>query len=299
MVRFFLDGVEQEVTSWTRDDVQQSGAPTHSGATYSWRKNNVVSVGGYLHNSGSATGNLDNLMFWNRSLEASDIETTMGDIDADNLPSGLVSLFDFEKDHDSDLKFTGIGSNPFKGGCHDFLATEIEGQGTLYHVTPEYCAGAPTLKGSAFNLKTDVEFHNQGGTIDNVKGTNEAGSATLRFPVDGVYNAGVTLKNEYGKETREFTIQVGETGIGTINADLVKMTVTPTTFDTHIDVTAHTDGDYRISLTDMNGHRLLVNDFTATTGDRMRICPEVTPGFYILAVEKGGKLYYTAKVIRK
>lgn len=299
MAKFFLDGQEQKVTSWTRNDAEQNGDPTHQGPTYSWRENNAVAVGGYLHNSGSATGNVDNFMLWSKSLDATTVRSAMEDVKETNLPEGLVAFFDFEKDHGSDHTFTAAGTANLKGGNHDYLATEVEGQGRLTWIAPKYCAGAPHLSGNAFDLKTDVTFSNDGGSVSDIKGDNKAGSATLNFPAEGVYLAGVTLKNEYGTDTRSFVVNIGEqNGVSSVEA-LPELEVGPNPFTLYIDVTADSDAAYRLTLTDLDGRHLMSNDFNAVAGEKMRICPEVAPGLYLLLIEKDGKIFSAPKVIRR
>lgn len=299
VAKFFLDGQEQTVTSWTRGEAEKDGAPTAQGPTYSWRENNAVAVGGYLHNSGSATGNVDNLMLWNKALDAADVRKAMEDVKESELPEGLVALFDFEKNHNSDYTFTAAGPNGVKGGNHDYLATEVEGQGRLKWIEPEYCAGAPHLSGNSFELKTEASFFNDGGSVTDVKGDNKAGSATLNFPAEGVYFAGIKLTNEYGSDTRNFVVNVGEDSCVTPVELRPAMEVGPNPFSLYIDVTADSDALYRLTLTDLDGRRLMSNEFNAFSGEKMRICPEVAPGLYLLLIEKDGKPYTAVKVIRK
>lgn len=299
-VSFFLDGQQQQVTSWTRNDVAKSGEVTYQGTPYTWRSDNVVAVGGFLHNSGSVCGNLDNLMLWNKALDASGVKISMSDIDSENIPEDLVSLFDFEKDFGKDLTFTSVGSVALRGGSHDYEATEVEGQGTLKWVKPEYCAGAPMLSGKTYQMKTVAEFFNYGGSVTDVNGDNEAGSGVLHFPGEGKYQGGIILRNEYGADTRRFTIKVGNPNDSNIEEFQVSgFTVTPTLFDTFINVKAPSDGYYRVSLVTMEGQKVIANDFNVKEGETMRIYPEVPVGLYLVLIEKDGKIYGTERVVKK
>ncbi|MDE5772864.1 MAG: T9SS type A sorting domain-containing protein [Muribaculaceae bacterium] len=298
-MKFFLDGKEQKVTSWTRNDVAQSGEVTYQRVPYTWRENNVVAVGGYLHKLGSVNGNIDNLMVWNSALDEAGVRSAMEDIKEESIPEGLVSFYDFERDYGTDLTFEGKGKAPFRAGAHDYEATEIEGQGVLKWVKPEYCAGAPMLSGSAYDLKTSVSFYNPGGRVTNVKGNSDSGSAMLHFPGEGIYKVGVKMTNEYGSDSRNFVVMVGNSENGVNQIELMKTDVYPNPFESYIDILSAEDGSYRISLSDMEGRRLLVNDFISMAGDTMRVYPEVGSGLYLLTVEKDGKLYSVARVIRK
>lgn len=298
-MKFFLDGKEQKVTSWSRNDVAQSGEVKYQGAPYTWRENNVVAVGGYLHKLGSVNGNLDNLMVWNSALDEAGVRSAMEDIKGESIPEGLVSYYDFEKDYGNDLTFEGKGKAPFRAGAHDYEATEIEGQGVLKWVKPEYCAGAPMLSGSSYDLKTDVAFYNQGGRVTEIKGNAESGSAKLRFPGDGLYKVGVVMTNEYGSDSRNFDITVGDSGTGITSTELKEAEVYPNPFESYIDVKTEESGLYRVSLTDMEGRSLLSNDFTAVSGETLRVYPEVVPGLYLLTIEKDGTPYSSKRLIRK
>ncbi len=299
LAHFYLDGKEQTVTSWSRNDQAKSGNPTYQGTTYGWRANNVVAVGGFLHKSGSATGNLDNLMLWNSALDANGVAKSMQDINPASLPAGLVSAFDFEKDCANDYTFTGVGTTPFKAGSHDYEATEVEGQGTVKWIKPTYCAGAPTLSGSAFNLKTTVEFTNEGGSVADIAGNNTTGRAKLVFPYNGTYLAGVTLKNEYGEHTKQFKITVGDASSSIENVTTPSADVTPNPFDNYLDIVAPTDGSFHISLVGMDGRRLLANDFNADAQEAMRIYPVVPAGMYVVTVEQDGKLISSQRVLKR
>lgn len=298
-VKFFLDGNEQKITSWTRNDVVQSGDVTYQGEPYTWREDNVVAVGGYLHNSGSVIGNIDNLMVWDIALDEAGVRKAMGDIDPDQTTDNPVALFDFENDYGSDFTFEGKGMKPFRAGVHDYDATEVEGQAVMRWVKPQYCAGAPTLNGSKHNLKTEVTFYNRNGSVSDVQGDNEAGSATLGFHGEGTYEVGVVMANEYGSDSRNFEVVVGKPGTVINEVELKRIEVTPNPFETYIEVLAGEMGAFRVSLTDMEGRRLLVNDFDAAAGERMRIYPEAVPGIYILSVEKDGEPYAVSRVIRR
>lgn len=300
LTRFFVDGKEQVVTSWSRGDAQKgSSEPTHQGDPYAWREANVVAVGGSLHLSGSVTANIDNLMVWDRALDADGVKTAMGNINPAALPAGLVSAFDFESAPAADQTFTGVGSYPFKAGANGFEATEVEGQGNTKWVEPIFCAGAPTLNGASFDLKTDVSYMNDGGYITDITGDTEAGSATLHFPHEGTYRAGVTLKNEYGTESRQFKIVVGQPSSDIEAVKVSSTEVSPNPFDRFIDVVAPADGVCRVSLTGMDGVRYLANDFNAAAGDQMRIYPDVPVGIYLVTVEQNGRVITSQRVIRR
>lgn len=300
MAHFFLDGEEQRVTSWSRGDEQYPDTPLYQGMPYAWSNNNVVAVGGFLHNSGSVIGNLDNLMVWNKSLSGDEVRVAMSDIDYSSPSDGLVAAFDFEKDYGPDLTFNGQGGKSFSAGNHDYHPTELEGQGSLYWVEPQYCAGAPMLDGNSFNLTTETSLYlTNVGKVSDIKTTGKGGEATLTFPSPGLYIATLKLENEYGAATEQFSIHVDGTGIVTPEKSDTSMEVRPILFDNHIEVISDNDADYRVSLMNLAGSRILVNDFSALTGDSMRIYPEVPAGVYLLTIEQNGKLHHTTKVIKK
>ncbi len=304
-VRFFLDGTEQEVTSWSRNDVVQSDQPSYQGSPYMWRKDNVVAVGGFVHKSGSVVGNVDNMMLWDTALDGEGVKLAMSDLHPDALPENLVSMFSFEQDSNDDFAFTGVGSSPFRGGAHDYEATETEGQGVIKWIEPQYCAGAPALSGDSFSLKTRASFYNYGGSVSDVDADSKSGSAILHFPHAGTYRAGVVLENEYGADVREFLIKVDESGLGIEGIDQAtpenagQVTVFPTVFDSYVEVTADQAGYYRLSLLTLDGRRVLVNDFQAEAGDRMRLYPSLPAGPCLLTLSRDDQPLPTHRLLKK
>lgn len=297
---FYLDGEKQTITSWFKGDTELTTTPNFRGRTYTWRKNNVVSVGGFLHNSGSLLGNLDNFMVWNTALDEEGVRLAMSDIQADNMPENLVGFFDFETDPDGNRTFSSVGNSDFKAGTHDYLATEVEGQGTIYWTEPEYCPGSPFVSGKAFNLKTTAQLITSGADAVTSEITPSAGSASLEFPKDGLYEVGVALTNELGTTEKSVKIAIGEASeIRGLSDETVKPEATPSPFTSFIDVKAPEAGRYDVMLFDTYGRCMISNSFTASEGETMRIFPDVEPGIYLLTLVKDGAPAGSLKVIRK
>lgn len=299
----YIDGELQKVTSWTRGNNTYETEPDFVRYPGVWRRNNVVSVGGFLHNSGSVVGNVDNFMVWNKALDADGVKVAMGDIDTANLPEGLAGFFDFEQDADQEGVFPNLGTLDFGAGANDFTATELEGQGMFRWIKPEYCVGSPFVKGKAYQIATEAIWNAPGAVVREKTTTAEGGSVSLShrlnvLPEDNIVPVRLTLRNALGEDSRDVQLRLGVVGVEQISAEK-NVKVGPNPFESYIDVVADADGDYRISLLTLDGKRVLVNDFNAESGDAMRICPQVESGLYILHVERDGVAAGSFRVLRR
>ena len=302
----YVNGEKQAITSWTVDDVTTQGEAEFVGPAKTWKTSYIIALGGYLHKSGSIRGNADNLMVWDKALTPEEVKAAMGDIDPDNLPDNLIGLFDFEADPAKDGSFANKGKGTFTAGIHTYEDTEVEGQGTIKWMTPEYCAGAPFVKGNGFKLTAAAKWLTPGGIITESADNAEGGFAKLNYPnysllnlyPDG-YPVTLTLANEYGQDQRDFKLRFNYAGIEGVESERVALKVAPTLFDSEIGVTAPEEGQLMVSLFNLEGRRILANSFNAAQGEEMKIYPFVETGLYILTVEKNGRILGTAKVMRR
>ena len=75
--------------------------------------------------------------------------------------------------------------------------------------------------------------------------------------------------------------------------------VSPRIFDSELNIRVSDSGHIKMSLFSMEGRCVLANDFNAQAGDTLTVHPDVPAGVYILRVEGNGRLFGTAKVIRR
>lgn len=296
---FYLNGKKVTLRSYSRDNrIHEGDEIIHENLLYPWRENNVAAIGGYLHNSGSVRGNIDNLMYWNKALAEDEVKLAMGDIDSTKLPEGLDGLFDFEKDADENGTFANTGLGSFAAGSHTYKATEVEGQGTFAWVQPEYCPGTPILKGEGCKIATRPVWITPGAEMVTSSGDGKNGKATLRFPCDGRYKIELQLANDYGHSSKSFTIGVGTGSVNSI-VDDTKILVSPNPFETDIEITVGEGGAYEFNIYDMEGKLLSRDKADISAGGSLTLHPDVERGVYLLGISRDGRLCSTFKLIRR
>lgn len=294
----YLDGEEQRVTSWSRGDVAHVEDMGHQGTPYAWRQENVVAVGGCLHDSGSVCGSVDNLMVWDRAICPGDVALAMGDISEADMPAGLLGSFGFDNEPEADHTFSGRGSLDFRAGALGYAATETEGQGVLRREEPEYTAGCPFLKGEAYAVSPRVELVNSGAILLSSDTTPSGGVATFMLPAEGIYELGVRAGNDYGTDERKARVRFGSgTALDSVYSGR-QLAPAPNPFESYIDIAAPCDGPVRVSLYDLEGRRVLANDFNVSKGQNMRVYPQAGSGPHLLTLE-GESTRLACKVFRR
>ncbi len=299
----YVNGEHQKITSWSLGDNVQEGEVDFAGPVGSWKKDNVVAFGGYLHKNGSVRGNVDNFIVWNSSLSQDDVALAMSDIKAENLPEEVIGYFDFESDPGDDHLFVNNGSGTFNAGIHGYQDTEVEGQGTLEWRTPEFCTGSPFSTGNAFKLFPTVIWETPGAVVTESVENEKDGYVKLSYPhssndVD-IHTVRLSIENEYGSsEEGMYILLKDENGVPSLGVNS-SLSVYPRIFDSEISVKMDTGGHIKLSLYSLDGRCMLSNSFNAMSGDTLKLFPNIPSGVYILRAEKEGKLSGTAKLIRR
>lgn len=306
--RFYVNGEEQKVTSWTLNGRQQTG-PADFFGDYpdDWRKDNVVAFGGYVHKKGSVDAFVDNFMLWDKALTEQEVKTAMSAVVPSNLPDGLAGYFDFDDEPDSDGLFPNKGSLQFKAGMHTYISTEAEGQASFRWKQPLFSPGSPYLPGDRMEIMTDITWITPGAKVINRIDETDGGSILLAYPDLDLkermkpfgFPVLLTLANQYGSDSHNFNISLDPSGVTLTESTPAAIKAFPNPFEHFIDVIAPQAGDYRLTLLTTDGRRLLINNFTAEEGSSMRIYPEVNAGLYLLTIEKDNQLLSTQRLIRR
>ncbi|MDE5870957.1 MAG: secretion protein, partial [Muribaculaceae bacterium] len=259
----FINGVRQEITSWSLGDKVQEGEVSFAGPVGAWKENNVVALGGYLHKSGSVRGNTDNFMVWNKALSEEDVALAMSDVKAGALPDGVIGYFDFESDPDKEGLFENKASGSFTAGVHGYKDTEVEGQGVLEWRVPEFCAGCPFTSGNSHSMIPSVMWDVPGASVINREDNGKTGSVTLRFPVPSdpyqghVHHGRMYVENEYGMTEEEFSIILRDVNAVPMVSYENGIVVSPKLFDSEINVRVSATGHVRLNLFDLEGRCVL------------------------------------------
>lgn len=299
----YVNGVRQEITSWSLGDVVQEGEVGFAGPVGAWNEDNVVALGGYLHKNGSVRGNVDNFMVWNKALSEEDAAFAMSDIKADAIAEGVIGYFDFESEPDEDGLFDNKVPGGFKAGIHGYQDTEVEGQGTLKWRWPEFCTGCPFTSGDAFSLTPNVTWTSREAIVVDREDNGEKGYVRLLYPDANEYlekyRIRLSVENEYGKDERGMILYLGEIDAVPTVTEERKLEVSPAVFDSEIGIRISNVGHVRVSMFSMDGKCVLSNAFNTASDSTVKIYPDVPSGVYILRAESDGVDLGTAKVVRR
>lgn len=297
----FLDGVKQTVTEWKR---LQGGNPVFGPATYeptyqsdvySITNGMYLCIGGPLFDRYGLDGVIDNVVVWDKVATAADVKAAMGDLNANNLPEGVMAFWDFEKKA-TDNYFTSAGTKAVKGGMQDMVAGGGEGQATLQWIEPTYIAGSPFVSGETYKVETKPSWTAKNATFADITGNGEAGSANVSFRTGGDYDVTLTLSNALGKAEKTFSvIKVAyPTGVDAVEgAEMKAYTVGE---DAVVEFAEA--GAYEVSVYTTAGEQVARKAAQLNAGNVVNV-HLAKAGIYVLNVKKDGKTVRTVKLIRK
>lgn len=298
----YINGEKQEVTSWSIGNEQKKGSDLgYAGGMYNWSVGNVVAVGGFLHNSGSALGRIDNLSVWNKALDAEGVKVAMGSLaQGASKPEGLAGWYDFENDAAADYLFSDAAGGACKAGAHDYIPTEWEGQGTLDWRAPEYVAGCPWLDNNGYKLSTHWALSLDGTEVA-AGDAKDALPKSVKMPNDN-RDCVLTLKasNAHGISAREIRVKVGTGSVEEIaGAAPENLNVGPNPFDSYFQVEATEAGNYEFVLYDASGAACGRWTRKMAAGETATIAPAVSAGLYVLTVSRDGNRLAPRRLLKR
>lgn len=295
---FYVNGQKQEVTSWNRSTgTSGTSDPGYQENVYKITSGQVLAVGGDAYGRAGIKGALDNLMVWDGAITADDVAKSMGEIDANNLPSNVISFWSFEGDASTDNTFTSAGSKSVQAGAHTYETGEGEGQGYLVWQAPSYTAGCPFISGEAYKVETLPTWRAPKAVVTNATGNSTAGSATLTYDKAGDRLVYLTLSNALGSDQRTFNIihiSADGTGVDAVETGDVK---TFTVGEEAI-VEFGEAGNYEVRVFNLNGQAEAAESATVAAGATMHI-RLAQAGIYMVQVKKDGQQVRTVKLVRK
>lgn len=297
----YMNGVKQTVTEWKR---LQGGnpvfgpatyEPTYQGDVYSITNGMYLCIGGPLFDRYGLDGVIDNVVVWDKVVTAEDVKAAMGDLNANNLPEGVMAFWDFEKKA-TDNYFTSAGTKAVKGGMQDMVAGGSEGQATLQWIEPTYIAGSPFVSGETYKVETKPSWTSKNATFADITGNGEAGSANVSFRTGGDYDVTLTLSNALGKAEKTFSvIKVAyPTGVDAVEgAEMKAYTVGEDAIVEFAEA-----GAYEVSVYTTAGEQVARKAAQLNAGNVVNV-HLAKAGIYVLNVKKDGKTVRTVKLIRK
>lgn len=296
----YINGKKQEITGWNRQangDTYFNTDPGYQANPYNITDGQVIAVGGDAHGRSGIKGAIDNLQIWDHALTADEVQTTMGTIDSNNVPAGIIAFWDNEKAANDDFTFASVGQKKgVQAGLHAYTPTGDEGQGEFVWVAPKYTSGCPFITGTAYQVETVPTWSAPKADIISQSGNDTEGEAVLSYEKEGVRNVTLTLANSLGKDQRVFSaITIGSgTGIDQLgNGELKAYTV-----GEDVIVEFAEAGNYDVQIVNVAGQAQARKAAAIAAGGNMQV-RLANAGAYILTVKKDGKVVRTMKLIRK
>ncbi len=256
-----------------------------------------ISIGGPASGRAGIDGVIDNFQLYKKAISANEVVRSMEPMVAGSLPADLSCLWNLEGAYASDYSFAALGESAgTKCGSYQLMKLEGEGRAMPHFVEPVIAAGCPQTMDTSYPILTTATWDAPKATLTNETGNSEAGSATVKYENDGVYNVTVTLTNAHGSDSRTYTaITVGDpTGINEVAADQLRAFVSGEVV--YIDFKQA--GNYEASVYNVAGQLVCSKSATINGSDRMRLAlPQ--PGVYVVRITSGGKPVAAVKLLRK
>lgn len=285
--------------------LQQGNTDDYVNAYKRLKASNLIIVGGNRHTGRGHGGNglvgvLDEFQVWGKAMTAEEVKASMDGLDPEALPEGLAAYWDFEDTPNGENKYIAKGTKAgAEAGYFQLNPTTKEGQSVIGWIRPVEGAGCPFIEGSNYKITTTPSWKARLGEISDVTGSDTEGSAKISFPREGQdYTAVLTLTNDLGSHSRTFQfIKVGNSsGIDGVENDgeLKAYTVDDALF---LDVVA--DGNYSVSVYDLNGRTIASKTQEVAAGSYMRVTLNGASGVYVVNVLRDGVKAKSFKVIKK
>ncbi|MDE5800868.1 MAG: T9SS type A sorting domain-containing protein, partial [Paramuribaculum sp.] len=271
------------------------------GQNYAIGSDQHVYFGGPKHDGAAVDGVVDDFQVWNKAMSQSDVNASMAGF-PDGYPSGMLCIWDFEDDIQSDLTFRSKGA---KTGvkCSSFQAIGDQKGSEIVHTRSGYAVGCPFLSGTAMPVKTKATWS------DNYRLTNFAtaqadgnegasGSATVNFNDAGDHNVVLSLENLYGKDQFEFPVFTVQQ-----SAAIDAVTADGEGFDAYTEgnvlfLEFAVDGVYDVQVYNVSGMLVASKSLSAVAGQSAQVSLG-TAGVYLVKAVKDGKILRTVKVLSK
>ena len=258
-----------------------------------------IKIGGGSTYHASLVGTIDEVQVWNKALSDEEVLQAMKGYSDDNIPDGLQAYYKFEN-MNADSTFTNHGKLK---DMPAYLSTVVDGGGentTGAHYEKRQPnidkLGYPGITGS-LDVATTHKWKLVGATIS----SDEDKTATVSYVTTGKFDAGLTLTNRWGEDTRtvEGIVEITSgSGIGSVDENK-DFSVYPNPFVESVNFRFVEAGDYTINIYGVDGTLMQTNNLTAGAGQVVNVTLAGSKGMYVVKVVKNGKTYKTVKVLKK
>lgn len=289
----YINGKAAKAHNWEYDGHKGDGINPDGFANNAWWDNNVLGISLGRAGAAAINGTVDDVKFFNKFITAAEAAQTM--TSTSTTEDGLKAYWDFEADADASHYFASkVGNAKLAHG--ELKAGEGEGVTSLVPDAPTYDAGSAFVSGN-YQVKTTAEWTAKKATIVSQNGTDQAGTAKLKYAKAGDYEVTLTLTNAHGSDTRTFQVikvKADPTGInGTEAADMKVYAI-----DRDVLFDVETPGNYLVQVFSTNGQMVASKAVSVNGAESVRLHLGAQ-GVYVVNVKKDGKTLRTVKFICK
>ncbi len=263
--------------------------------TRAWWDEAYMMLGLGRHQCASIDGVVDDVKFFNRTLTENEVEAVMKETN----PAGHnpVTAWNFETNANADNWFaSNAGTASVNTARAEIVTGTGEGQGSYRALEPKYMPGSPFAPGEAYVVETTPSWSAPKGSLSDMTGNSESGSAKVKYAEDGEYKVTLTLANSYGSDSKIF--QVITVGTGSAIEDVTASELRTYAIDKDLFVEFTEAGNYGVQVFTQNGMLVANTVNNVTAGEKVHVQVN-TSGVYILKVVKDGKTVRSAKLLCK
>lgn len=289
----YINGKAAKAHNWEYNGQSGDGLNPNGFANNAWWDANVLGISLGRAYASAMNATIDDVKFFNKYISAAEAAQTM--TSTSTTEAGLAAYWNFEDNADGDYYFASkVGDAKLAHG--ELRAGQGEGVAGFVPDAPTYDAGSPFVTGN-FKVTTTAEWAAKKATIVSQDGTDQAGTAKLKYAKAGDYEVTLTLKNAHGSDTRTFQVikvKADPTGInGTEAADMKVYAI-----DRDVLFDVETPGNYLVQVFSTNGQMVASKAVSVNGAESVRLHLGAQ-GVYVVNVKKDGKTLRTVKFICK
>lgn len=289
----YINGKAAKAHNWEYNGQSGDGLNPNGFANNAWWDANVLGISLGRAYASAMNATIDDVKFFNKYISAAEAAQTM--TSTSTTEAGLAAYWNFEDNADGDYYFASkVGDAKLAHG--ELRAGQGEGVAGFVPDAPTYDAGSPFVSGN-YQVKTTAEWTAKKATIVSQNGTDQAGTAKLKYAKAGDYEVTLTLKNAHGSDTRTFQVikvKADPTGInGTETADMKVYAI-----DRDVLFDVETPGNYLVQVFSTNGQMVASKAVSVNGAESVRLHLGAQ-GVYVVNVKKDGKTLRTVKFICK
>lgn len=293
--KIYVNGKLAKAASYTYGNTTGEGLIPNYTTTTAWWPEAYMMLGFGRHQCAAIDGVVDDVKFFNKTLNETEVMNVMKETDPN--ASNPSAAWTFENNAGEDNWFTNnAGTSTVKTARAEMVSGTGEGVGAYRALVPKYMPGSPFAPGEAFAVTTTPSWSAPKGSLSDMTGNSESGSAKVTYAADGEYKVTLTLSNSYGSDSKVF--QVIKVGTGSSIEDVTADKLRTYAVDKDLFVEFTEAGNYGVQVFTQNGMLVANTVNNVTAGEKVHVQVN-TSGVYILKVVKDGKTVRSAKLLCK